>query len=167
MDWIVRPVTRSDAQGVIDILNPIIEAGRYTILDITYTLEEEVDFILNFPKRGLFNLAVHPETGLVVGFQVIEPFANYTHAFDHVGVIGTFVASGYKRQGIASALFSASFNGAKTMGYEKLFAYVRADNERALATYLRQGFEQLGIAKKHAKVKGEYIDEILIEAFIP
>ena len=52
------------------------------------------------------------------------------------------------------------------MGYEKLFAYVRQDNERALATYLKQGFEQIGLAKKHAKIRGEYIDEVLIEKFL-
>lgn len=146
MNWIIREAKTQDAQGIINILNPIIEEGRYTILDISFTLEEEVAFIEGFPKQGLFNVAVHPETCRVVGFQVIEPFASYTHAFDHVGVIGTFVGVGYKRQGIASGLFEASYDKAITKGYEKLFAYVRSDNNRALATYLKQGFEEIGIA---------------------
>ncbi|EAS64553.1 hypothetical protein VAS14_02518, partial [Photobacterium angustum S14] len=54
----------------------------------------------------------------------------------------------------------------KQKGYEKLFAYVRSDNERALTAYLKQGFEVVGTAKKHAKVRGEYVDEILIEKFL-
>ena len=166
MNWIVRKVKVSDAQGVINILNPIIEEGRYTILDITFSLEEEIDFIESFPIQGLFNIAIHPVTADVVGFQVIEPFASYTYAFDHVGVIGSFVDSTFMRQGVASSLFAASFNEAKALGYEKLFAYVREDNERALVTYLKQGFEQIGLAKKHARIKGEYIDEILIEKFL-
>jgi len=156
----------TDAQGVINILNPIIEEGRFTILDITFTLKEEEVFIENFPKQGIFNVAIHPETKQVVGFQVIEPFATYTHAFDHVGVIGSYVDSDYMRLGIASSLFTASFNDAKSMGYEKLFAYVRADNARALSTYIKQGFEKAGLAKKHAKVKGNYIDEVFIEKFL-
>ena len=166
MDWMVRSASIDDAQGIIDILNPIIEEGRYTILDTPYTLEEEKDFIAAFPKNGILNVAVHPETQQVVGFQVIEAFASYTHAFDHVGVIGSFVHSDYMRQGIVSSLFLASFYHAKDMGYEKLFAYVRADNERALATYLKQGFEHIGIAKKHAKIQGVYIDEIMIEKLL-
>ncbi|WP_438464537.1 GNAT family N-acetyltransferase [Marinomonas sp. PE14-40] len=166
VNWIIRPATPDDAQGVINILNPIIEEAKYTILDIPFSLEEEVAFIESFPVNGIFNLAIHPETQQVVGFQVIEPFATYTHAFDHVGVIGSFVDSGFMRKGIASSLFLASFEIAKTMGYEKLFAYVRQDNERALATYLKQGFEQIGLAKKHAKIRGEYIDEVLIEKFL-
>jgi len=91
MNWIIREANTQDAQGIINILNPIIEEGRYTILDITFTLKEEVAFIESFPKQGCFNVAIHPETYGVVGFQVIEPFATYTHAFDHVGVLRKLV----------------------------------------------------------------------------
>ena len=166
INWVVRKAKPSDAQGMIDILNPIIEEGRYTILDIPFTEEEEKAFIRAFPEKGILNVAIHPITQVVVGFQAIEPFANYTHAFDHVGVIGSFVCDTFMRQGIASSMFATSFNQAKDIGYEKLFAYVRSDNERALATYLKQGFEHVGVAKKHAKIKGKYIDEVLIEKLL-
>ena len=111
-------------------------------------------------------MALNEEGSSVVGFQNVEPFAAYTHAFDHVGIIGTFVDASCRRQGVASILFKATFNLARSKGYEKLFAYVREDNPNALATYLRQGFEVVGTAKKHAKVRGKYIDEILIEKFL-
>ncbi|MCW1890346.1 GNAT family N-acetyltransferase [Vibrio chagasii] len=44
-------------------------------------------------------------------------------------------------------LFDPHIRSRKSQGYEKLFAYVLADNERALAAYLKQGFETVGIAK--------------------
>jgi len=166
MKWVVRYAQKEDAQGIINILNPIIEDGLFTILDTTFSTEEEEIFIQNFPSRGVFHVALNPQDSTVVGFQNVEPFANYTHAADHVGIIGTFVDSQYKRQGIASSLFESTFQAAKAKGYEKLFAYVRADNNIALATYLKQGFEVIGTAKKHAKIRGQYIDEILIEKFI-
>ena len=59
-----------------------------------------------------------------------------------------------------------TFEVAKLKGYDKLFAYVRSDNDRALLVYLKQGFEVVGIAKKHAKVGGIYVDEVLIEKFL-
>ena len=43
---------------------------------------------------------------------------------------------------------------------------MRGDNERALAVYLKQGFEVIGTAKKHAKVNDVYIDEVLIEKWL-
>ncbi|WP_421848951.1 GNAT family N-acetyltransferase [Marinomonas sp.] len=166
MTLLVREVQTKDAQGIVNILNPIIEEGLFTVLDITFSVEEEAQFIQDFPERGVFHVALNEESSNVVGFQNVEPFAAYTHAFDHVGIIGTFVDARCRRQGVASSLFEATFDLARSKGYEKLFAYVREDNPNALATYLKQGFEVVGTAKKHAKVRDKYIDEILIEKFL-
>ncbi|WP_017220093.1 GNAT family N-acetyltransferase [Moritella dasanensis] len=166
MKLTIRDVQQADAQAIMNILNPIIEAGLYTILDTPFSLEEEEQFIQDFPERGVFNVAVNSAESTIVGFQNVEPFATYTHAFDHVGIIGTYVDSSYRRQGIASSLFNATFELARSKGYEKLFAYVRDDNKDALSIYLKQGFEVIGIAKKHAKIRGKYIDEVLIEKLL-
>ncbi|MBV8815194.1 MAG: GNAT family N-acetyltransferase, partial [Verrucomicrobia bacterium] len=55
---------------------------------------------------------------------------------------------------------------AKEKGFEKFFAFVRADNPGALSFYKRIGFEVIGIAKRHAKINGRYIDEVMIERSI-
>jgi L-amino acid N-acyltransferase YncA len=166
MNLIIRDVQVSDAKAIINVLNPIVEAGIYTAITNTVSVEAEREFILNFNKRGVFHVAVDNSTQEIVGFQNVEPFSNYTNAFDHVGIIGTFVSLSYRRQGIAKNLFSATFDACRNFGYEKLFAYVRADNKAALATYLNQGFSIIGTAKKHAKINGFYIDEIMIERFL-
>lgn len=166
MSLVVRQVAVEDAQGITEVLNPIIEEGLYTILDTTFSVEEEKGFIANFPKQGVFTVALDEEQNKVIAFQNIEPFASYTKAFDHVGIIGTFVDDESRGKGVSKQLFQSTFEVAKQKGYEKLFAYVRADNERALAAYVRQGFEVVGTAKKHAKVGGVYIDEVLIEKFL-
>ena len=166
MSLIVRQVNINDAQGITDVLNPIIIEGLYTVLDTTFTVDEEKAFIAEFPERGVFTVAVNEDDAKVIGFQNIEPFASYTKAFDHVGIIGTFVGSDSRGQGISKKLFESTFEVAKAKGYEKLFAYVRGDNERALAAYVKQGFEVVGVAKKHAKIGNAYVDETLIEKFL-
>ena len=166
MSLTIREVAVEDAQGIIDVLNPIIIEARYTTLDQTFTVDEEKGFIESFPKRGVFIVAVNETTNQLLGFQNVEPFATYTKAFDHVGIIGTYVDANSRGQGVAKQLFDYTFKAAKAKGYEKLFAYVRADNERALAVYLKQGFEIVGTAKKHGKIGDQYFDEILIEKFL-
>ncbi|WP_333913462.1 GNAT family N-acetyltransferase [Vibrio coralliirubri] len=166
MSLSIRAVAVEDAQGIIDVLNPIIIEARYTILDQTFTVDEEKGFIESFPERGVFSVAVNETTNQLLGFQNVEPFATYTKAFDHVGIIGTYVDANSRGQGVAKQLFDYTFKSAKAKGYEKLFAYVRADNERALAVYLKQGFEIVGTAKKHGKIGDQYFDEILIEKFL-
>ncbi|KLV04839.1 histone acetyltransferase [Photobacterium aquae] len=160
----VRQVALEDAKGITSVLNPIITEGKYTILDTTYTPEEEKEFIANFPDRGVFSVAI--EDGNVLGFQNVEPFADYTKAFDHVGVIATYVDSAARRKGVSKMLFAHTFRIAKEKGYRKLFAYVLGDNDRALAAYTKQGFEIVGIAKQHAKMGDRYVDETLIEKLL-
>ena len=166
MKLTIRMVQTTDAQGILDIINPIIEDGCYTVLDQPFTLQQEVDFIDGFDERGVFNIGIDESRGVIVGFQNVEPFAAFTSAFDHVGIIGTFVSRNYRRKGLASQLFEETFSSARLNGYEKLFAYVRSDNPNALAIYEKHGFKTIGTAKKQAKVNGHYIDEVFIEKLL-
>jgi len=163
MDLEIRDVELADAAGIVGILNPIIEARTYTALDTPISEEEERDYIRSFPERGVFLVAVRRQDRRIVGCQSMEPFATYTHAFDHVGVLGTFVDLACRRQGIASQLFRATFDEARAKGYHKLFTFIRADNPAALATYQKHGFRIVGVAEKHARIDGELIDEVIVE----
>jgi L-amino acid N-acyltransferase YncA len=159
----IRDARVEDAEGIVAVLNPIIAARVYTAFDTPVTVEHERRFIREFPKRGIFHVAVDSASDQIVGFQDVSPFADFTHAFDHVGVIGTYVDLERHRQGIAAQLFAATFGAAPRKGYEKIFGYVRADNEGGLRAYLGQGFRVVGTAARHAKIDGRYIDEIMIE----
>jgi L-amino acid N-acyltransferase YncA len=166
MDFIIREARPDDAAGMIAILNAIIAAGTYTVMDTPFTVEEQREYILNFPPRGIFHVAERVDDHKLVGLQTTEPFATYTHAFDHVGVIGTHVDLNARRQGIATRLFAATYEVARRKGYEKFFTYVRADNQTALATYMSQCFRIVGTAQRQAKLNGKYVDEIIIEKFL-
>jgi L-amino acid N-acyltransferase YncA len=166
MELMIREARPNDAGAIVSIINPIIEAGIYTAFDTPFSVEAERDYILNLPQRGIFHVAIGRQEEMIVGFQSMEPFATYTHAFDHVGVLGTYVDLSYRRQGIATRLFVATFEAARLKGYEKIFTFVRADNQGALATYLNRGFYTVGVAQKQAKVNGKYIDEIIVERFL-
>lgn len=162
----IREARPDDAEGVVRILNPIVAAGVYTVFDTPFTVDAEREYIRNLPARGIFLVAIAQPDNAVVGFQSMEPFAGYTHAFDHVGVLGTYVDLERRRQGIASRLFEATFAAALRTEYEKIFTFVRADNPAALQTYLRQGFRIVGRADRQARVAGRHVDEIIIEKML-
>jgi L-amino acid N-acyltransferase YncA len=163
MELSVRDAEPADAEGLVRILNPIIEARVYTAFDTPFSIEAERDYLLTFPARGIWKVAIRRSDGRLVGFQIVEPFATYTGAFDHVGTLGTYVDLELRRQGVARRLFEATFAAAPRKGFEKIFTFVRADNVAALQTYLGQGFAVIGTASRHARIDGRYIDEILIE----
>ncbi len=166
MKILIRQAHPEDAAAIVAIFNPIIESGKYTVFDSAFTVEAEREYIANFPARGVFHVAVRQADNKIVGFQSMEPFATYTRAFNHVGVIGTYVDLGERQQGIAGQLFAATFEAARQKQYEKLFTFIRADNPAALATYQRQGFEIIGTAHRQAKINGSYVDEFMVEKFL-
>ena len=166
MQLSIRAAEPADAEAVAGILNAAIEAGVYTVFDTPFSVDQERSFIESFPERGVFLVAIRQPGRQLVGFQSMEPFAAYTHAFDHVAVLGTYVAAGQRRQGVAAALFAATFEAARRKQFEKIFTFVRADNQAALAAYRKHGFSVIGTARRQAKIRGVYVDEVLIEKFL-
>ena len=159
---LVREVRLDDAEALVAILNPIIAARTYTVLDEPLSVAAEADYIRGFPARGVFVVAESRSAG-VVAMQSIELFADYTAALQHVGVIGTFVALQARRCGLGSLLCAASVPLARAKGLRKLLTYVRADNPAALAFYAGQGFRVVGTAVAQAQIDGVFLDEVIIE----
>jgi len=145
------------------VFNPIIESRAYTLFDTPFTVEAERSYIRGLSERDIFNVVVRTSDNTVVGFQSMAPFATYTNAFDHVGVVGTYVDLGSRRQGIAKSLFPVTFDTARQKGYEKILTYIREDNPAALATYQAHGFRIVGRADQHGKLNGQYVDVIIVE----
>ena len=166
MSLVVREVRSDDADAILRVLNPIIESGAYSALDTPFTVEAERDFIRGFPQRGVFHVAEESAGRKVVGLQTLEPFAAYSHAFDHVGIIATFVEMACRGRGVGRHLAEATFEEARHKGYEKLFTFVRADNPDALRFYRGLGFRVAGTAARQAKIGGRYVDEVIIEKFL-
>jgi L-amino acid N-acyltransferase YncA len=163
VNLLIRKVQPEDAEAIVNILNPIIESGAYTVLDIPLSVEFEREYIAGFPERGVFCVAEQRQDHAILGLQSIEPFATYTHAFDHVGVVGTFVNLSHRREGIGTHLSKIAFEAARHADYEKLFTYVRADNLASLSFHRKLGFRIVGTAQRQAKIREKYIDEVIIE----
>ena len=113
MDLKIRDATPDDAAGIVGVFNPIIEAGCFTVFDTPFTVEAERSYLANLKERDIFHVALRVDDNSVVGFQSMEPFAAYSHAFDHVGILGTYVDLGSRRQGVAKRLFEVTFEAAR------------------------------------------------------
>lgn len=166
MNYSIRPATEQDAGSIIELLNPIIEAGIYTIMEDPLSLEDQIEYMRKFPARGVFNVAVCDDSGKVLGLQSVEPISAGTKAFRHVGEISTFVALGVHGRGIGHALSTATFQGAREQGFMKISATIRGDNPGAVGFYVGIGFRVIGTAQGHAFVGGRYVDEVLAEVVI-
>ena len=163
MDLIIRRASEKDAPEIVELLNPIIQADKYTIMDEQLSVDDQLEFIRGFPKRGVLNVAVCNESQKILGLQDVVPKHPGSKVFDHVGEISTFVSLTSHRSGIGQSLSQVTFQQAKDLGFLKICATVRADNRQAVSFYVSQGFGIIGTALRHAFVRGKHVDEILME----
>jgi L-amino acid N-acyltransferase YncA len=166
MDFLVRKARETDAEAIIELLNPIIREGKYTVLDSPFAVNDQVEFIRSFPGRGAYNVAVRSDDRRVLGIQDIQPASAKAGAFAHIGEISTFVRLDSQRLGVGSLLTRETLQDAERLGFRKISATVRADNPVAVCFYISQGFRVVGTARKHALVSGRYIDEVLLERLL-
>lgn len=163
VEYSVRPARLEDAESIVELLNPIIEEGTYTIMDERLSAGDQIEFMRAFPERGVYHVAVHNDDQCVLGLQDVQPVSVTARALEHVGEISTFVALSSLRKGIGRSLSQATFRAAKERGFTKLMASIRADNPVGIAFYLSQGFNVIGTARKHAFLRDKYIDEVFME----
>ena len=161
---LIRPVHRDDlgdAAGVADVLNSVIAERRYTALTGNWTAEAEMAFLQSLGTRS--EMFVAEVAGRIVGFQVVEPFAAYTSAMDHVAILGTYVCADFRGRGIGQRLAAATLAFAQGQGFEKAVIYVLAHNEGALRYYRGLGFEEKGVLARQTRLDEVYYDEVFME----
>ena len=162
----VRRGGPEDAAGVAAVLNGVIRGGSPTLLDTTFSVEEERAYIEGLPARSFLHVAETPDAG-IVGFQTVIPWNTFvTTEFDHVATMGTYVDAAHRRRGVGAALARSSFAAALALGYDKIFTDLRADNLDSLAYHLALGFTVVGAARRHARVRGGDVDVLFIERFL-
>jgi L-amino acid N-acyltransferase YncA len=160
----IRPSSAEDAEGIAAVLNSIVREGGVTVLDRTFSPARERAFLRRLPQRSCLTVA---EVGEVLaGFQIMEPYATYTGAMDHVGTLGSYLAAPVRGRGMGQAMTEVTFARARTVGFTKLVVGIRADNPGAQAFYSRLGFEPCGRLAKQALVDGHYVDQLLYELFL-
>ena len=166
MEFSIRTAREEDAESIVELLNPIIQQGSYTIMDEQVSVDDQIEFIRGFPERGVVHVAVRDNSQEVLGLQDVQPISAGGGAFKHVGEISTFVSLASHRKWIGRSLSHKTFIEARGRGFLKLWAAIRADNPVAVSFYQSLGFKVIGTAKRHAFVRGKYVDEILAEKFI-
>lgn len=154
------------------MLNPIITRGGLTAMRETLSVAGQLSYQKSFPEKGIFLVAVAEGSLKILGLQSIEPVVkgqdpvqdnplNFpAKAFSGEGEISSFVSLAHHGKGIGTSLCAASFQAARAQGYQKISAYIRADNPAALSFYRKNGFQTVEHLKGALRVKGGSVDQI-------
>ncbi|MEL6648148.1 MAG: GNAT family N-acetyltransferase [Pseudomonadota bacterium] len=152
----VRAAGPMDARAMAELLGEIIEKGGTTALTEPVSRADLVEWMRCHAGRNAWFVA-ETNDGDLLGFQWVEPKDNLPReACD----IATFTRIGRVRLGTGSALFEATRQAAKDLGYDWINATIRADNSGGLAYYQSRGFETYQTQRDVPLSDGQHVDRI-------
>lgn len=161
---VIAPGTLIHAEGTAAVLNSIVLEGGRSITGRTFTPAQERAFLRGMPRRSFLTVAFLGR--VLVGFQVVEPYATFTHTMDHVASLGTYIVGPARGRGIGRALSATTWDTARAAGFTKFVITVREDNPEAQQFYRALGFQPCGRLARQAFVDNRYVDELLFELFL-
>lgn len=155
----IRPATPADHDAIWAMLEPVFRAGD------TYAIDPDKGRDDALAYWTAFHAYVAGEKDLL-GTYYIRP--NQQGGGGHVCNCGYITARGAEGKGVARAMLAHSLVEAKRLGFEAMqYNFVLASNTRAIDTWLRAGFTQIGRIPKAFKAPGGgYVDALILHRFL-
>lgn len=145
-ECILRNGAAEDGQGALDIFVLAHSQTDYLLSypdEITFTAEEEGEYLQKKTDSDHEIEILAEVDGRIVGTAGIERVGKH-EKLAHRCDFGVSIDRAYWGLGIGRALLSACIDCAKKAGYCQMELEVVAENERAVAMYLKAGFVEYG-----------------------
>ena len=162
---IIRKATADDAQAILAVLEGIASERIYTAIDNPWSPEQQRRYLMSLSAREAVHVADTGKEG-VIGYQTLDLWAPSIHSMAHVGQLGTFLRSEWRRQGIGEVLFRGTLDFARQRDFLKFVIQVRASNTAAQTFYERLGFRECGRLTRQVRIDRQEDDEIIMEYFL-
>jgi L-amino acid N-acyltransferase YncA len=101
----------------------------------------------------------------VIGWARAQPYASRP-AYAGVADFGVYVAGAARGRGTGRALLDELTAEAEAAGLHKLTSRVFTTNVASRALHRACGFEEIGVARRHAKLDGEWKDCVVVERLL-
>ena len=158
-DLVIRPAVLQDGDAIWAMLEPVFRAGE------TYAVDPDIsrEASLEYWRSGRAYLA--EAGGAPLGTFYIRE--NQKGGGDHVCNCGYVTARAAEGRGVARAMLAFSLDEAKRLGFEAMqFNFVLADNIRAVETWRRAGFTEVGRLPRAFRKADGHVDALILHRFL-
>ena len=155
---IIREVCEQDHEALWSLLEPVFRAGETYMIERDISREAAIRYWCA-PTQETF---VAEEAGGLRGTYFLR--ANQRGAGAHVANCGYITAQAAQGRGIARAMLEHSLARARARGFRAMqFNCVISTNQRALETWLRNGFEIIGrVPEGFLHPAAGYVDALIL-----
>ncbi|MEM6384603.1 MAG: GNAT family N-acetyltransferase [Pseudomonadota bacterium] len=156
----LRAFEKSDADAVWSMLEPVFRAGDTYAIDPRITRQDALRY---WTAHESYVAEIH---GQCVGTFYIRP--NQQGGGAHICNCGYITARGSEGKGVARAMLAHSLEDARLLGFKAMqYNFVLATNKRAIHTWLRAGFAEIGrIPEAFLLPNEEYTDALILHRFL-
>ncbi|MCG7493912.1 GNAT family N-acetyltransferase [Thalassobius sp. Cn5-15] len=155
-DPTIRQPATFDTGPMAQLLSAIIRAGGTTAMTAPVSAQDMAAMIGQDADRSAWFVA--EVGGEIAGFQHINPYSGLPpEACD----IATFVGQGRQQLGVGSALFTATAQAARDLGYDWICACIRTDNAGGRAYYQSRGFRDYQLLENVTLANGQQVNQML------
>lgn len=152
-----RAAVAFDARQMADILNDIIAIGGTTAITDPVSRDDIQLWMAGFEDSSSWIVA-ETDKGEILGFQWIEPHKDLPPQACN---IASFVKPGQTGLGVGKALFEATSQAARDLGFLWINANIREDNDSGLTYYQSRGFETYGRKTNVRLSDGSVVNKVL------
>jgi RimJ/RimL family protein N-acetyltransferase len=139
----IRRAGPGDAAAIARQMKVVVDEGGWLATESDTTLEQLTErFREGFAKENISIVA--EEDGEIVGGIGVNP-----SGIAGVAWLGMSIIAEHRGRGLGRELLDAAIEAAREADYRKLELEVFPENARAIALYLRAGFEIEGLKRDH------------------
>jgi L-amino acid N-acyltransferase YncA len=161
-EFTARPAAAPDAGAIARIYNQGIEDGLATFETEPRTLAEVEGWVhADFPL-----VVVENGSGETVAWASAPPYRPRRAAYAGVAEFSVYVAREARGRGAGRAAVEALVAACERQGYWKLLSRIFPENEASLGLCRALGFREVGVYRRHAKLRGEWRDTVIVELLI-
>lgn len=166
MSILIRPATRADVPGILDIYN---EAVLNTTASYDYepsTLEMRLEWFDSHCAHHYPVFVAIDEQDNLVGWSSLSEFRTRI-GYRFTAENSIYVAAGRRGQGIGKLLLRPLIDAARGLKLHAVIAVIDADNSASLHIHETFGFEKAGVFKQVGYKFDRWLDVVYMQLLIP
>ena len=149
MDYVIRPVKRSDLEAINKIYNREIRDGTATWHTEEWSESERLDWFITHTATDSQPIFVCTEEGgedeKLLGFSYLTDYRGSRGGFKYTRESTVYVDIEYQRRGIGKQLLSCLIEEARRLGLHVLIAWIDSSNIGSILLHENLNFERIGI----------------------
>ncbi|MBT2323609.1 GNAT family N-acetyltransferase [Variovorax paradoxus] len=160
---VVRPAVPADAARLVKLRRKLFAETQFMLLDpseFRSTAKDEAQRIRLFDAKANALILVAQDGEVLVGTLVAS--SNELLRLAHSAVLALGIGQSHWGKGIGSRMIAEAVAWSRQNGIRRLELTVHTTNLRAIAVYLRAGFQVEGLRRASLVIDGRYVDEYLM-----